>query len=60
VVPAFLMDIKVMKTKAQERYGNTSGMKIFLINWKKGHLRILKYLNNPELNFRKPEFFPYE
>ncbi len=34
-VPAFLMDIKVMKTKAQERYGNTSRMKIFLINWKK-------------------------
>ena len=29
-VPAFYMDIEIMKTKAQERYGNTSGMKNFL------------------------------
>jgi hypothetical protein len=36
-----------MKTKAQERYGNTSGIK--------KHVRILKFQNNPELNFRNPD-----
>jgi hypothetical protein len=29
-VPAFFTEIEIMKTKAQERYGNTSEMKIFL------------------------------
>jgi hypothetical protein len=37
-VLAFLMDIEVTKTKAQERYGNTSGMKIFLHKLEKGTL----------------------
>jgi hypothetical protein len=30
------MGIKIMKTKAQERYGNTSGMIILLHKLKKG------------------------
>jgi hypothetical protein len=34
-VTAFLWD-KILKTKAQERYGNASGTYNFFINWKKG------------------------
>jgi hypothetical protein len=26
------MDVKIMKTKAQERYGNTSGIEVIFIN----------------------------